>query len=63
MKKNKIEVGQCYSYHDIVYMVIDGPYTFETKFWQVQNTLSKEIYDIPEQDLLTWHRPFANWVG
>jgi hypothetical protein len=59
--KNKIEVGQCYSYHDVVYMVVDGPYTFETKFWQVQDTLAKTIHDIPEQELLTWRRPFQNF--
>lgn len=60
MKKNKISVGQCYSYYDHIYMVIEGPYTFETKFWQVEDTLSKEIFDIPEKELLTWKRPFNN---
>jgi hypothetical protein len=42
-------------------MVVDGPYTFETKFWQVQDTLAKTIHDIPEQELFTWRRPFQNF--
>jgi len=58
MSKNKIEFGQCYSYHDHVYMIIKR---FGKGWWVVQDTLSKKEYQIPEYTILTWRRPFPNF--
>jgi hypothetical protein len=60
MKKNKIQIGQCYSYHDIVYMVM-GRYCSDDSVWIIQDTLNKGTHTISEKELLTWHRPFQNW--
>jgi hypothetical protein len=61
MKKKKldIEVGQCYSYHDRVFMVVEK--VLDGLQWGVQDTLTKEIVYIPNCELLTWSRPFPNW--
>lgn len=61
MRKNKIEVGQCYSYHDIVYMVIellpkDGVVLQDTLTKEIMNTVSRSF-------ILELHRPFQNWVN
>jgi hypothetical protein len=59
MKKNKVEVGQCYEDQDKIYMVM-----YETKakdWWNIQDTTTKEEFIIETVDLLKYHRPFQNW--
>lgn len=64
-KKNKVSIGQCYSYHDRVFMVVandPNPKLFDYKRWRIEDTLSKERYVIPEQCLLLeCSRPFQNF--
>lgn len=58
MKKNKIEVGQCYEYNDHIYMVNSDSNTKDV--WVMEDTLTKEHFLARTQDLLIWHRPFTN---
>lgn len=54
-----------------IWMVIDGPFDNKDSYslvdrgvisWDIQNTLSKEIYHgIIESELITWRRPFQNF--
>jgi hypothetical protein len=68
MKKNKIEVGQCYRYNDQVFMIMEGPFSFANidkgvSFWSVQNTLTKEMLNCPTKVLQVLEKPFQNWVS
>ena len=58
MKKNKINIGQCYEDDDHIYMIM-----YETKakdWWNIQDTLSKEEFIIETEDLLKLRKPFNN---
>jgi hypothetical protein len=57
VKKSEVKVGQCYSYHDTVYMV---KYYCGNKEWEIQHTITKEEFLIPEAELVTWRRAFDN---
>jgi hypothetical protein len=60
-KKNKIEIGQCYSYHDRVFMIM-WPYKFYgQKQWECQDTLTKEYVYLPEEFLRECRKPFNNF--
>lgn len=60
--KNKVEIGQCYEYRDRAFMVVDGPiYYNKVPFWNLQNTITKEIVIWEEKGILTLPRPFPNW--
>ena len=58
MKKNKIKIGQCYEYKDHVYEVVDK---FDSKYWQVKDTLTKEYNYISTFTLLSMRKPFPNF--
>ena len=57
--KNKIEIGQCYSYHDVVYEVVAIPNG--SNECMIENTLTKGYFTVPIKELLTWRRPFQNF--
>ena len=61
MKKNKIEVGQCYEYQDYIYMVQSDTATKDV--WVVEDATTKEHFLATTKDLLSFRRPFQNWVG
>lgn len=69
MKKNKIEVGQCYEKNDRIFEVISGPYkakiTKNSKqvWWGVQWRMSSSPMNtaiVEEKELLRCRRPFTN---
>jgi hypothetical protein len=65
-KKFKIEYGQCYEYLDHIWMIIDGRPRHSRngkRYYDIQNTLTKECSTISEVSLLSLHRPFQNWVS
>lgn len=58
-KQSKIEVGQCYSYNDHVYMVIEVLPKDGIVF---QNTLTKDITKtVSRKFVLGLRRPFQNF--
>jgi len=68
MKKNKIEVGQCYEKNDKVYEVIRKTTYIhgvikqpKGTWWLIKDTLTKERGVVKEDELVTWRRPFPNW--
>lgn len=56
---SKIEVGQCYSYHDHVYMVIEVLKRGE--YFAMQETLLKTIHCFPKSFVRELRRPFQNF--
>lgn len=66
MKKNKIEIGQCYQEYgqSHIFMIVEGPFEqgmCHSKYWMVEDTINKGRWSETEEYInLTCHRPFNN---
>jgi hypothetical protein len=67
LKKQKIEVGQCYQEEgqNHVFMIIEGPFEMgmcHSKYWIVEDTINKGRWPETEEYIrLTCSRPFQNF--
>ena len=60
MKKDKVTIGQCYSYKDHTWMVIEK---VAKDTWFLEDRLCKTFGYADTKDLLTLRRQFQNWVS
>lgn len=62
MKKDKIEIGQCYEKNDIIYMIKSLAIQAHTcRAWLVEDTLRKQDLILDEEYIRNMHRPFQNF--
>jgi hypothetical protein len=61
MKKQKIEIGQCYESNDRVFMILRKAESFPKGWWVIQDTLTQREGIACESQLVGMRRPFQNF--